>query len=124
MTRRSTPVTAGGVDDLIINDRNLSRLEKRKSRPAASSSSSTKGSVSVAATASAHHHNHSTPPPPVVSTTPAGARSVIGGLLWDHLAVVEADADIVKNAAVYHSVLAHHLQDALDDIAVYIRSRK
>jgi hypothetical protein len=121
MTRRSTTVTAGGVDDLIINDRNLSRLEKRKSRPAASSSSSTNGSLAVAV-ASAHHSTP--PPPPVVSTTPAAARSVIGGLLWDHLAVVEADADIVRNASVYHSVLAHHLQDALDDIAVYIRSRK
>jgi len=54
--------------------------------------------------------------------TPSATRSVIGRLLWDHLAVVEADADIVRNTAVYHSILAHHLQDALDDVAVYVRS--
>jgi len=100
----------GGADGLILNSRNLSRLEKK------SRSNDRDRSPSSSAPPRPHL------PPVTVDGTPSAARSVIGRLLWDHLAVVEADADIVRNAAVYHSILAHHLQDALDDVAVYVRS--
>jgi hypothetical protein len=40
----------------------------------------------------------------------------------EHIASVESHPSIAQHLAVYHSILANHMQDALDDIEAYIHA--
>lgn len=126
---------------MILNRQNLSRGEKarmngEKTNAQATTKKEDKHRRDISrAKAEARERASISPSQAPIANTPesitthtpsssAMVRTVIGRLVSDHIASIEADPGICKHVGAYHSILAHHMQNALDDMTVYVRSRK